>query len=217
MAMASGKRVNRESSEGESYAESDNICHETSLLLQAVSKHVMSGNFILKVNKKLKGSCAWDQFRLVWDPTTNEEVFGIACCNICKSCLLYKKKIKGEEKSMGTKNMLDHLKNCTPTSRSSRAVSGSESDSSSSSTCTVVRVSGMKTLDSFVKRSGKKVGEETKMLIRERTATLVAAAHLPYCFVELESLKNFTQAFIDLGAAYGCVPASDFIAGHLTF
>ena len=119
---------------------------------------------------------------------------------------------------MGTKNMLDHLKNYTPTSRSSRAMSGSESESDSSSTSTVVRrVSGMKTLDSFVKRSGKKVGEETKMLIRERTATLVAAAHLPYCFVELESLKNFTQAFIDLGAAYGCVPASDFIAGHLTF
>ena len=74
----------------------------------------------------------------------------------------------------------------------------------------------MKTLDSFVKRSGKKVANETKMLIRERTGTLVAAAHLPYRFVELESLKNFAQAFIDLGAAYGCVPASDFIAGRLT-
>ena len=46
-------------------------------------------------------------------------------------------------------------------------------------------------------------------------ATLVAAAHLLYRFVELESLKNFAQAFIDLGAAYGCVPASDFIAGRL--
>ena len=118
---------------------------------------------------------------------------------------------------MGTKNMLDYLKNCTPTSCSSRTVSVSVSESNSSSTSTVVRrVSGMKTLDSFVKRFGKKVGEETKMLIRKRTATLVAAAHLPYCFVELESLKNFIQAFTDLGAAYGCVPASDFIAGHLT-
>ena len=59
-------------------------------------------------------------------------------------------------------------------------------------------------------------GEATKIGIRERTATLVAAAHLPYRFVELESLKHFAQAFIDLGAAYGCVPASDFIAGRLT-
>lgn len=71
----------------------------------------------------------------------------------------------------------------------------------------------MKTLDSFVKRSGKKVGE-AKMLICERTATLVAGAHLPYHFVELESLKNFAQAFTDLGATYGCIPASDFIAGR---
>ena len=112
--------------------------------------------------------------------------------------------------------MLDHLKNCVPSSRSSHAaVAGTDTESSSSSsTSTVVRrVSGMKTLDSFVRRPGKKVGEETKMLIRERTAALVAAAHLPYRFVELESLKSFAQA---LGAAYGCVPASDFIAGRVT-
>ena len=51
------------------------------------------------------------------------------------------------------------------------------------------------------------------MHIRERTAALVTAAHLPYRFVKLESLKNFAQVFIDLGAAYGCVPALDFIEG----
>ena len=62
---------------------------------------------------------------------------------------------------MGTKHMLDHLKNCIPSLRSSRAaVAGIDTESSSSSsTSTVVRrFSGMKTLDSFVKRSGKKVG-----------------------------------------------------------
>ena len=60
-----------------------------------------------------------------------------------------------EIKSMGMKNVLDHLKNCTPSSRSSSAVCGTESSSSSSSTV-VRRVSGMKTLDSFVNRSGKR-------------------------------------------------------------
>ena len=111
---------------------------------------------------------------------------------------------------MGTMNMLDHLKKFVPSSCSSHAsVAGTDTESSSSSsTSTVVkRVSGMKTLDNFVKQSGKKVGEETKMLIRERTAAVVAAAHLPYCFVKLKSLKNFAQAFIVLDAAYGCVPA----------
>ena len=71
----------------------------------------------------------------------------------------------------------------------------------------------MKTFDSFVKQSGKKVGEETKMLIHERTAALLVAAHLPHRFIELESLQNFAKA---LGAAYGCVPTLDFIAGCVT-
>ena len=133
MALAPGSRYSHYSES----AESDDIQSETSLLTQAVSKQVVFGDFVLKVNKKLKGSCAWDQFCLVWDPTKNEEVYGIACCVVCMSCLLYKKS-----------------------------------------------------------------ANETKMLIRERSATLVAAAHLPYHFVELESLKNFAQAFIDLGAAY---------------
>jgi len=64
-----------------------------------------------------------------------------------------------------------------------------------------------------MKHTGKKVGEQTKILIRKWTATLVAAAQLPYRFVEQEPLKNFAQTFVDLGAAYGHVPASDFIAG----
>ena len=35
-----------------------------------------------------KGSRAWDQFRLVWDPVRNEQVRGVACCSVCKSSLL---------------------------------------------------------------------------------------------------------------------------------
>ena len=69
---------------------------------------------------------------------------------------------------MGTMNMLDHLKKYVPSSHSSRAgVAGTDTESSSSSsTSTVVkRVSCMNTLDNFVKQSGKKVREETKMLI----------------------------------------------------
>ena len=50
---------------------------------------MVSGELILKFNKKSKGSGAWDQFRLVWDPVKNEQVRGVAC-SVCKSCLLYK-------------------------------------------------------------------------------------------------------------------------------
>ena len=55
-AMASGKLVNLSSGEGESHRKSNNIQCETSLLLQAILKHVVFKDFILKVNKKSKGS-----------------------------------------------------------------------------------------------------------------------------------------------------------------
>ena len=189
---------------------------------QTVTKRVVSGELVLKINKKSKGNHAWNQFCLVWDPVKNEQVRDVACCSVCKSCLLYKRMANGEEKSLGTKNMLDHLKNCTPSSCSDSSIasgSGSSVAGGSDSSCAskvVKRVPGMKTLDSFVKCTGKKVGEQTKMLIRKWTATLVAAAQLPYCFIEQESLKDFAQAFVDLGAGYGRVPASDLIAGRKT-
>ena len=48
-------------------------------------------------------------------------------------------------------------------------------------------------------RSGKKLGEVTRKEIREKTATLVAAAHLPYNFVEEEALKDFAQFYYRVG------------------
>ena len=83
MALAPGSRYNEST-------ESDDTRSEITLLIQAVSKQVVSRDFVLKVNKKSKGSRAWDQFHLVWDPSKKEEVYGIACCAVCKSCLLYK-------------------------------------------------------------------------------------------------------------------------------
>jgi len=37
-------------------------------------------------------------------------VFGIAWCSICKSCFVYKKLVNCQERLMGKKNILDHLK-----------------------------------------------------------------------------------------------------------
>ena len=151
---------------------------------------------------------------------------------VCKVCILYKKKVSGEEKSLATKNMLDHLKRCLParasvrdqgdsTSSEIESTCSSSGSSSSSSKCSstsskAIQRPSLKTLDSYVMRSDKKVGEGIRKAIREKTATLVAAAHLPYRFVEHEALKNFAQAFVELGASHGCVPASEFIVGCLT-
>ena len=57
---------------------------------QDISQRVISGDFILKKKKNAKGSRAWDQFRVVFDPSNNSEVFGVACCCVCKVCILYK-------------------------------------------------------------------------------------------------------------------------------
>ena len=80
--MVSGRHG---SSEGESTAESDNI-HEITLPLSA-SKCLVA-DLVLKLNRKLKGSRAWDQFCIMQDPDRNQEVYGIACCSVCKLCLL---------------------------------------------------------------------------------------------------------------------------------
>ena len=75
---------------------------------------------------------------------------------------------------------------------------------------------GNATMDSFMKRSGIKVSEEIRKNIREHTSILVTLAHLTYHFVEQDVLKEITQAFVNLGAFYGWVPAEQFIVGCLT-
>ena len=47
-----------------------------------------------------------------------------------------------------------------------------------------------------------KVKKGTRKAIYEKTATLVAATHLPYRFVEHKALESFVQAFIKLGAPH---------------
>ena len=84
------------------------------------------------------------------------------------SHVFYTKMLTKKEKSKCKKIMLNHFKKCTPSSRSSHAVCGTENESNSSSsissTSTAIRrVSGMNSLDSFVKYSGKEIGEERKM------------------------------------------------------
>ena len=81
------------------------------LLPRAVSERVGSGELLLRLNKKSKGSHAWDQFHLVWDPVDNQEVRGIACCSVCKSCLCYKTSLNWEEKLLGTTGPYKELYN----------------------------------------------------------------------------------------------------------
>ena len=188
---------------------------KSSISSRSVSERVKQGDYTLKRKKNTKGSHAWEQFRTVCYEN-GDEVFGVACCVNCKTCLLYKKLVNGEQKSMGTKNLLD-LKHCAwGSSTSHECASGSSLSSTetldSEGKSTIVT----RSLDSFIKCSGKKVNATIKNKIRERTAALVAAAHLPYRFVENNELDKFAQSFIEVGALYGNVPASDLIVSRTT-
>ena len=44
--------------------------------------------------------------------TKGEEVFRVVCYANRKTCFLYKKLVNRQAKSMGIKNLLDHLKHC---------------------------------------------------------------------------------------------------------
>ena len=189
---------------------------KSSISSRSVSERVKQGDYTLKKKKNAKGSRAWEQFRTVCDEN-GDEVFGVACCANCKTCLLYKKLVNGEQKLMGTKSLLDHLKHCARGSSTSHECASSSSLSSTETLDSEGKSTiATRTLDSFIKRSGKKVNATTKNKIRERTAALVAAAHLPYRFVENNELDKFAQSFIEVGALYGNVPASDLIVSPTT-
>ena len=89
---------------------------------------------------------------------------------------------------MGTKNLLDHSKHYVAfrgVKSHTECASSSTTDSIDTSSDSGGRsISSNKTLDSYVKRSGKRVSAATNSKICEQTASLVAAAQLPYCFVE---------------------------------
>ena len=111
---------------------------------------------------------------------------------------------------MGTKNLSDHLNHCVSSQSTLRG------STSSSSTEAIDTPSTARTLDSFVKRSGKKVTVVANDKIHERTAALVASAHLPHRFVENTELDKFAQLLIEIGALYGNILASNLIVSRTT-
>lgn len=133
-----------------------------------------------------------------------EEVFGVACCDGCKTTLVYKKMENGVQKSLGNKNMLDHLLSC-----STKAATLTKKTSSSGT-------SGQ-TIDSFFQRGASyKVPDSVLHQLRDKQTMMVASAHLPFHFVENEGFLAFCQNLINLGASHGRVDANKVIMGRNT-
>jgi len=98
-----------------------------------------------------------------------------------KRCLPARASASHKSGSTSTISESDSTNSSTSLSSSQSNVPSSSKDSSSSSTSSkATKMPCFKTMDSFVMHSGKKIGKGAKKIIREKTATFVAASHLPY-------------------------------------
>ena len=84
--------------------------NDITLSPQDVSRQVIAGDYILKKKRMQMVVEHGSSFRLCFIAPMDNEIFGVTCCSLCKVSILYKKKVSGEERSLGTKIMLDHLK-----------------------------------------------------------------------------------------------------------
>lgn len=117
---------------------------------------------------------------------SSADVFGVAYCNKCFVCLLYKKKNGGKVSDYGTKHLSDHQKNV----RQSRYLLMTELKVTSS----------FKRLNAVLKPSDVKV-------IRHSQALLTAGAHLSFNFNGNKHFLAFSECMIGIGAKDGNLEA----------
>ena len=89
-----------------------------------ISKKVKDEIYSLKLKSSTRPnlSYCWKCFSEVVNDN-GDIVFGVACCNYCYKCILYKTKTDcGKVIDYGTKNLKDHTLNCSPDVASSSQV-----------------------------------------------------------------------------------------------
>ena len=84
-----------------------------------ILKKIQSGEYTLtKCDGK---SQCWKLFSNIIG-SDGKELYGIACCSKCLSCITYKKKDKdGKIIEYGTTNLLGHMKHCNPSATANTA------------------------------------------------------------------------------------------------
>ena len=89
-----------------------------------IIKKVQNEVYSLKVKSSTRPylSTCWKYFSEVLDDN-GYIVFGVACCNHCYKCIIYKNKTDSAKViDYGTKNLKDHPRNCSPDVASSSQV-----------------------------------------------------------------------------------------------
>ena len=62
---------------------SDDVSHDVTVSPQDILKRVSVGDYILNKKKNMKGSRAWEQFRIMLNPSNNDEVLGVSYMLLC--------------------------------------------------------------------------------------------------------------------------------------
>lgn len=136
-----------------------------------ISQKVRSGEY--KLQPKAGRAPVWKsgRFQTVLD-NDNNQLFGIACCSTCFSCILYQKKNEnGKITNLGTTNLNDHAARCRPTGDSSDVV----------------------TMDAFVRRPIDKLPISDRQKVRRSQMALVVSANLSFRSVEDDGFIHFAQ------------------------
>ena len=148
----------------------------------------------LKSSTRPNLSSCWKCFSEVVNDN-GDILFGVACCNYCYKCILYKTKTDcGKVLDYGTKNLKDHTRNCSP-------------DVASSSQFKITSV---------LKRKNQLLSKQDNQTILEVSRNFVAGSFLSFNTIENPQFINFSQEMIRIGAKYGNVTASEIIPGRKT-
>ena len=158
------------------------------------------------------------------------EIFGIACCKSCNVAITFKKKENGKERSLGTKNLLDHINNCKPGSRvevtpkrsvkqpsvdKERCTSRSNDTTSHCETPLDV-VNKQRTISSYmnVQNMSSSAQKRHSQDILNKTVNMVSGGYLPLKFVENAHFREFSQQLINIGASEGRIDVNVLLTGR---
>ena len=161
-----------------------------------VSEKVQNEIYSLKVKSSTRpnlGTC-WKYFSEVLNDN-GYIVFGVACCNHCYKCIIYKKKTDcAKVIDYGTKNLKDHTRNCSRDVVSSSQVK----------------------ITSVLKRKAQVLTKQDNKTILEVSRNFVAGLFLSFNTIENPQFIHVSQEMIRIGAKYGNVTALEIIPGRKT-
>ena len=143
-------------------------------------------DFVLKPNEAAK-SDVWNSFSLIYRKNEAEPWKYFCACNGCRRVYMYKAADGG---SFGTKNLIDHVRQCKGVERS-----------------------GQLTLMQTMRQTPRVLKPDVEAL-KQKEVQFCAAGYHSFLSVENSGFKSVLQTCVDLGAKYGKFDVGEILAGR---